>query len=99
MNNGTLIITKSSVSGNHDECCSRGAEALLSVIARIVQMALVFAATSLTILRNLSIPLGCACLAVLVYGTVFTIRALQHKTDDQQQGGRACSLTAALSSP
>ena len=95
MNNGTLIITKSSVSGNHDECCSRGAEALL----RIVQMALVFAATSLTILRNLSIPLGCACVAVLVYGTVFTIRALQHKTDDQQQGGRACSLIAALSSP
>jgi uncharacterized membrane protein (DUF4010 family) len=72
------------------------AGAVLSTVATIVQMALVLAATSLTTLRNLSIPLVCAGVAAVAYGAIFTVWALQQKTEDQQQAGRAFSLTTAL---
>ena len=65
------------------------AGAVLSTIATIVQMALVLAATSMTTLRTLSVPLICAGLAAVLYGTVFTIRALQQKTESEAQSGRA----------
>ncbi|MGB8041758.1 MAG: DUF4010 domain-containing protein, partial [Pseudolabrys sp.] len=72
------------------------AGAVLSTIATIVQMALVLAATSLTTLRALSVPLICAGLAAVVYGAVFTVRALQRKTQSEAQSGRAFSLPTAL---
>ena len=72
------------------------AGAVLSTIATIVQMALVLATTSMTTLQALSVPLICAGLAAIVYGTVFTIRALQQKTEGEAQSGRAFSLSAAL---
>ena len=72
------------------------AAAVLSTIATIVQMAIVLAATSMTTLRTLSIPLICAGLAAIVYGAVFTIQALQQKTESEAQSGRAFSLMAAI---
>ena len=72
------------------------AGAVLSTIATIVQMALVLAATSMTTLRTLSVPLICAGLAAVLYGTVFTIRALRQKTESEAQSGRAFSLWTAL---
>ena len=61
------------------------AGAVLSTIATIVQMALVLATTSMTTLQALSVPLICAGLAAIVYGMVFTIRALQQKTEGEAQ--------------
>ena len=72
------------------------AGAVLSTVATIVQMALVIAATSTTTLRALSVPLICAGLTALIYGTVFTVRALQQKTEAEAQSGRAFSLSTAL---
>ena len=72
------------------------AGAVLSTIATIVQMALVLATISMTTLQALSVPLICAGLAAIVYGTVFTIRALQQKTEGEAQSGRAFSLSTAL---
>jgi uncharacterized membrane protein (DUF4010 family) len=72
------------------------AGAVLSTIATIVQMALVLAATSMTTLRTLSIPLICAGSAAVVYGIVFAIRALRQKTEGEAQSGRAFSLSTAL---
>jgi uncharacterized membrane protein (DUF4010 family) len=72
------------------------AGAVLSTIATIVQMALVLAATSMTTLQALSVPLICAGLAAVVYGAVFTVRALSQKTESDTQSGRAFSLPTAL---
>ena len=72
------------------------AGAVLSTIATIVQMALVLATTSMTTFRTLSVPLICAGLAAVVYGMVFTIQALQQKTESEVQSGRAFSLSTAL---
>jgi uncharacterized membrane protein (DUF4010 family) len=72
------------------------AGAVFSTVATIVQMALVVAATSTTNLRTLSVPLICAGLTALVYGTAFTVRALQQKTEGEAQSGRAFSLSTAL---
>ena len=54
------------------------------------------AATSMTTLRTLSIPLICAGSAAVVYGIVFAIRALRQKTEGEAQSGRAFSLSTAL---
>jgi uncharacterized membrane protein (DUF4010 family) len=72
------------------------AGAVLSTVATVVQMALVLAATSMTTLRTLSIPLISAGLAAIVYGTVFTVRALRQSTESEAQSGRAFSLSTAL---
>ena len=72
------------------------AGAVLSTVATIVQMALVLAATDVTTLRALSVPLVCAGLAAVVYGTAFTIWALQQKTEGEAQSGHAFSLSTAL---
>jgi uncharacterized membrane protein (DUF4010 family) len=72
------------------------AAAVLSTIATVVQLALVLAATSMTTLRALWIPLICAGLTAVVYGTVFTVRAIQQKTECEAQSGRAFSLVTAL---
>ena len=81
----TKVILSSAVAG-----------AVLSTIATIVQLALVLAATSTTTLRSLSVPLVSAGSAAVVYGTVFTVRALQLKTEGETQSGRAFSLSTAL---
>jgi uncharacterized membrane protein (DUF4010 family) len=72
------------------------AGAVLSTVATIVEMTIVLAATSWPTVRTLSIPLVCAGVAAVVYGTTFTIWAIQQQTDDQQPGGRAFSLRTAL---
>jgi uncharacterized membrane protein (DUF4010 family) len=72
------------------------AGAVLSTVATIVQMALVIAATSTATLRTLSVPLVCAGSGAVVYGTVFTVRALKQTTEGEAQGGRAFSLSTAL---
>ena len=72
------------------------AGAVLSTVATIVQMALVLAATSTATLRSLSIPLICAGLAAVCYGVVFTLQALQQKTESETQRGRAFSFWTAL---
>ena len=72
------------------------AGAVLSTVATIVEMTIVLAATSGPTVRTLSIPLVCAGVAAVVYGTTFTIWAMQQKTEDQQPGGRAFSLRTAL---
>ena len=72
------------------------AGAVLSTIATIVQMAFVLAVTNMTTLRTLSVPLICAGVAAILYGTVFTIRALQQKTESEAQRGRAFNLSTAL---
>lgn len=81
----TKVILSSAVAG-----------AVLSTVATIVQLALVLAATSTTTLRSLSVPLVSAGSAAVVYGTVFTVRALQLKTEGETQSGRAFSLSTAL---
>ena len=70
--------------------------AVLSSVATIVQLAAVLTATSVITLRALSGPLLCAGLAAAAYGTVFTIRALRQKTEDEPQPGQAFSLSTAL---
>ena len=72
------------------------AGAVLSTIATIVQMAFVLAVTNMTTLRTLSVPLICAGVAAILYGTVFTIRALQQQTESEAQRGRAFNLSTAL---
>lgn len=72
------------------------AGAVLSTVATVVQMALVLAATSLPVLRQLAIPLACAGLAALAYGAIFTIRALRDGREREEKPGRAFRLTGAL---
>jgi uncharacterized membrane protein (DUF4010 family) len=72
------------------------AGAVLSTIATIVQMVLVLAATSTATLRILSVPLVCAGVAAVVYGTVFTVLALRQKTEGEGQGGRAFNISRAF---
>ena len=55
------------------------AGAVLSTVATIVQMALVLAATSMTTLRALSVPLICAGLAAVVYGTPLRSRLFSRR--------------------
>jgi uncharacterized membrane protein (DUF4010 family) len=72
------------------------AGAVLSTIATIVQLAIILAATNIATFRALSVPLICAGLVAAVYGTVFTIRALQQKTASEAGAGQAFSLSTAL---
>ena len=84
------------VAKTRDVLAAAVAGAVLSTIATIVQMAFVLAATSMTTLRTLSVPLIFAGVAAILYGTVFTIRALQQKTESEAQRGQAFNLSTAL---
>jgi uncharacterized membrane protein (DUF4010 family) len=84
------------VSKTKDVLAAAVAGAVLSTFATIVQMALLLATTSLATLQALAAPLICAGLAAVVYGTVFTIRALHQKTVSEEQSGRAFSLSTAF---
>ena len=72
------------------------AGAVLSTAATIVQMCAVLAATSMTVLRELSIPLFCAGLAAASYGALFTIKALRGTKGSNSQPGRAFSFSSAI---
>ena len=72
------------------------AGAALSTVATIVQMCAVLAATSMTVLRELSIPLFCAGLAAASYGAFFTIKGLRGTKGGDSQAGRAFSFSTAI---
>ena len=72
------------------------AGAVLSTVATILQMCAVLAATSMAVLRELSIPLFCAGLAAASYGAIFTIKALRGTKGVNSQAGRAFSFSAAI---
>ena len=72
------------------------AGAVLSTIATIAQMAIVLGATSWPTLRTLSIALAGAGLMAVIYGTIFTIRALRQEAGGEAEGGRAFNLITAL---
>ena len=72
------------------------AGAVLSTIATIVQMALVLAATSMSTLLSLAVPLVCAGLAATFYGAAFTAVALRQRAEAEVQRGRAFNLSTAF---
>ena len=72
------------------------AAAVLSTVATIVQMALVIAATSMTTLRALSASMTFAGLAAVLYGTVFTVRAMRQQAEGEAERGRAISFRTAV---
>lgn len=72
------------------------AGATLSTVATIVQLAAVLAATSLSTLQNLTIPLLCAGAAATVYGAIFTVKGMRETGAAELQLGRAFSLPSAL---
>ncbi len=72
------------------------AGAVLSTVATVVQMALVLAATSLPVLRQLAIPLILAGIAAAVYGAIFTVVAVRDRRAAEDKPGRAFRLTSAL---
>ncbi|PJI43388.1 MgtC/SapB family protein [Ferrovibrio sp.] len=72
------------------------AGAVLSTVATVGQMALVLAATSLPVLRQLAIPLALAGIAALAYGAIFTIAALREAHESGKPPGRAFRLSGAL---
>lgn len=72
------------------------AGAVLSTVATVVQMALVLAATSLPVLRQLALPLALAGVAALAYGAIFTLAALREAHESGTPPGRPFRLTGAL---
>jgi uncharacterized membrane protein (DUF4010 family) len=72
------------------------AGAVLSTIATIAQMAIVLGATSWPTLRILSISLASAGLMAVIYGAIFTVRALRQQTGSGEAGGHAFSPATAL---
>lgn len=72
------------------------AGAALSTVATIIELSLVLAATSMSTLRTLAIPLVCAGVAAVAYGAVFTVRALREREAADPQPGQAFSLPVAL---
>jgi uncharacterized membrane protein (DUF4010 family) len=72
------------------------AGAVLSSVATIVQLAMVLAATSIATLRGLSVSLISAGIGAVIYGAIFTIRALRQPIQDEVLDGRAFSLSTAV---
>lgn len=72
------------------------AGAVLSTIATIAQMAIVLGAVSWPTLRMLSISLASAGLMAVIYGAIFTIRALREQGGGEEAAGRAFSPATAL---
>lgn len=72
------------------------AGATLSTVATIVQLGAVLAATSLSTLQSLMIPLLCAGAAATLYGAIFTVRGMRETGAAELQLGRAFSLPSAL---
>lgn len=72
------------------------AGAVLSTVATIAQMAIVLGATSWPTLRTLSISLAGAGLTAVIYGAIFTIRALRQQAGGEAEGGRAFNPVTAI---
>lgn len=72
------------------------AGATLSTVATIAQLFAVLAATSVSTLQGLLIPLLCAGAAATVYGAIFTVKGMREMGAVEMQLGRAFSLWAAL---
>ena len=73
------------------------AGAVLSTVATIAQMAMVLGATSWPTLRTLWISLAAAGLAAVIYGAIFTIRALRQQAGGgEENGGRAFNPFTAI---
>ncbi len=72
------------------------AGAVLSTVATVVQMCAVLAATSMTVLRELSISLCCAGLVAASYAAFFTIQAVRAGTGDDSRTGRAFRFSSAI---
>ncbi|MBS0520457.1 MAG: MgtC/SapB family protein [Proteobacteria bacterium] len=75
---------------------SAAAGAVLSTVATIVQMAVVLAATSLAVLQALYLPLILAGIVAVLYGLLFTVRALNEKAGVEYRPDRAFSLSSAI---
>ena len=76
--------------------CAAVAGAVLSTVATIVQMCAVLAATSMTVLREMSIPLFCAGLVAASYAAFFTIKAVRGTKGIDSHAGRAFSFSSAI---
>lgn len=72
------------------------AAAALSTVATFVEMAAVLAAVSAPTLGVLAPALIAGGCAAVIYGAVFTVRALQSSEAQNPEPGRAFSITAAL---
>lgn len=77
-------------------CGSAVAGAVLSTVATIVQLTVVLAATNPATLHAFWLPLAAAGAVALAYGGVFTLSALQQKSDGPAQADGAFSLKTAL---
>lgn len=72
------------------------AGAVLSTVATLIQMAMVVGATSMPTLVEMGPSLGIAGLAAVLYGAVFTLRALREAPQEAPVQGEAFSLRTAL---
>ena len=75
---------------------SATAGAVLSTVATIIQMTVVLAATNVSTLRQMRLPLITAGVAAIAYGVFFMLLSLRQKAASSGQKGRAFSLTTAL---
>jgi uncharacterized membrane protein (DUF4010 family) len=72
------------------------AGAVLSTVATVIQLILLLAATNIATLKALLVPLACAGVAAVAYGSVFTIRALRDSSGEVDERGQAFSLKTAF---
>jgi uncharacterized membrane protein (DUF4010 family) len=70
--------------------------AILSTVATILELVAVLLVTSRAVLSSLMMPLLASGAVAAVYGVLFTLRGLRHKTSDSPQPGSAFSLKTAL---
>jgi len=92
----TIAAMGARVKATADVMAPAVAGAVLSTIATIAQMAIVLSATSWSTLRTLSISLASAGLMAVIYGAIFTIRALRQEAGGEEKGGRAFNPATAL---
>lgn len=95
---GTATIGAMATRAAADKSVQAGAIAgsVLSLVATVVQMAIVLAAVSLPTLQAMSGPLLVAGLVALAFGARFTLRALQETTGPGQVKGEPFSLRTAM---
>ena len=72
------------------------AGATLSSVATVVQLALVLSVTNGQLLREVALPLTLAGIAAVVYGAIFTIRALRGEVAADLPAGRAFQPRTAV---
>jgi uncharacterized membrane protein (DUF4010 family) len=72
------------------------AGAVLSSVATVAQLAILIAATNMSTLQALWLPLVLSGAAAILYGGAFTLWALKQKTPKHEAQGRAFSLTTAF---